>query len=191
MTCCFALEVGGRWSPEASQFVRLLARCRARAVPRPLRPATIAAFTSRWSALLAFSAARDFGASLLGLSLPGTANVDGDQPLLSEVLASTRYGSARCQNGGKQRGMEDQKKNLKWIKNKFRLNRSKKIEKGSKTNLRLGDLLQKTARLLGIADQKIFLKDQKQIYGWGICGGRVFLKVWPNGFFLRFGRTFG
>ena len=46
------------------------------------------------------------------------------------------------------------KKNLEWIKNKFRLNRSKKIEKGSKTNLRLGDLLQKTARLLGIADQK-------------------------------------
>ena len=45
------------------------------------------------------------------------------------------------------------KKNFKWIKNKFRLNRSKKIEKGSKTNLRLGDLLQKTARLLGIADQ--------------------------------------
>ena len=68
-----ALEVGGRWSPEASQFVRLLARCRARAVPRPLRPATIAAFSSRWSALLAFSAARAFGASLLGLSLPGTA----------------------------------------------------------------------------------------------------------------------
>ena len=39
-------EVGGRWSPEASQFVCLLARCRDRAVPRPLRPATIAAFTS-------------------------------------------------------------------------------------------------------------------------------------------------
>ena len=39
------LEVG-RWSPEASQFVRLFARCRARAVPRPLRHAAIAAFTS-------------------------------------------------------------------------------------------------------------------------------------------------
>ena len=89
-----ALEVGGPWSPEASQFVRLLAQGRARAVPRPLRPATIAAFTSRWSALLAFSAARAFGASLLGLSLPGTANVDGDQPLLSEVLASTRFEEA-------------------------------------------------------------------------------------------------
>ena len=74
-----ALEVGGRWSSKAAQFVRLLAR---RAVPRPLRPATIAAFTSRWST---------FGASLLGLSLTGTANVDGDQPLLSEVLSSTRF----------------------------------------------------------------------------------------------------
>ena len=89
-----ALEVGGRWSPEAFQFVRLLARCRARAVPRPLRPSTIAAFTSRWSALLAFSAARAFGASLLGLSHPGIANVDSNQPLLSEVLASTRFDEA-------------------------------------------------------------------------------------------------
>ena len=51
-------------------------------------------FTSRWSALLAFSAARAFGASLLALSLPGTANVDGDQPLLSEVLASTGFDEA-------------------------------------------------------------------------------------------------
>ena len=66
-----ALEAGGRRSSEAAQFVRLLTRCRARAVPRPLRPATIAAFTSRWSALLACSAARAFGASLLGFSLTG------------------------------------------------------------------------------------------------------------------------
>ena len=50
--------------------------------------------TSRWSALLAFSAAKAVGASLLGLSLPGTANVDGDQPLLSGILASTRFDEA-------------------------------------------------------------------------------------------------
>ena len=49
-TCCIpkgagcrlivlALEVGGRWSPEAAQFVHLLARCRARAGPREGRGA--------------------------------------------------------------------------------------------------------------------------------------------------------
>ena len=75
----------------AAQFLRVLARCRARTVPRPLRPATIAAFTSRRADLLACSAARAFGASLLGLSLADTANVDGDQLQLSEVLSSTRF----------------------------------------------------------------------------------------------------
>ena len=73
----------------AAQFLRVLAR--SRTVPRPLRPATIAAFTSRRADLLACSAARAFGASLLGLSLADTANVDGDQLQLSEVLSSTRF----------------------------------------------------------------------------------------------------
>ena len=83
-----ALGVGGGWNPEAAQFVRLLARCRARAMARPLLFATIAAFTSRWYALLAFCAARAFGASLLDLSFAGAANVDGDQPLLTEPSTS-------------------------------------------------------------------------------------------------------
>ena len=58
-------------------------------VAQPLRPATTAAAASRWSALLAFSAARAFGASLLGCSLTGAASVDDAQPRLSEVIAST------------------------------------------------------------------------------------------------------
>ena len=53
--------------------------------------ATMAAFSSRWSTLLAFSAARAFGASFLGLPVARTANVDGDQPLPSEVFSSTRF----------------------------------------------------------------------------------------------------
>ena len=44
-----ALEVGGRWSSEAAPFVRLFARCRARAVPRPLRPAIRARRTPTYS----------------------------------------------------------------------------------------------------------------------------------------------
>eukprot|EP00439_Symbiodinium_sp_Y106_P049351 s2351_g6.t1 len=68
-----ALEVGGRWSVEAAHFVRFLACCCACAVPRPSRPAPITAFTSTWCASLVFSA----------------ANVDGDQPLFSDVFSLT------------------------------------------------------------------------------------------------------
>ena len=51
--------------------------------------ACTAAFVWRWSALLAFAAARTFATSLLSLPLSGTANVDGDMPLLSDVLADS------------------------------------------------------------------------------------------------------
>ena len=38
-----ALEIGERWSAEATTFVRLLARCRARSAPPPSRAAAISA----------------------------------------------------------------------------------------------------------------------------------------------------
>ena len=84
-----ALEIGGRWSAEAATFVRLLARCRARSAPPPSRAAAISAFTLRWSAFLSFAAARSFAASLLSLPLTGTANVDGELPPLSDILADS------------------------------------------------------------------------------------------------------
>ena len=84
-----ALELGGRWSTEAATFVRLLARLRSRAVPASSRGPSISAFTARWSALLSFAAARAFAASLLSLPLGGTANVDGEPPLLSDILAES------------------------------------------------------------------------------------------------------
>ena len=83
------IEVGGRWSLQAAEFVRLLARSKARAALPAQRAACTAAFVLRWSALLAFAAARTFAASLLSLPLSGTANVDGDMPLLSDVLADS------------------------------------------------------------------------------------------------------
>ena len=84
-----ALELGGRWSTEAATFVKLLARLRARAVPAASRGPSISAFASRWSALLSFAAARAFAASLLSLPLGGAANVDGESPLLSDMLADS------------------------------------------------------------------------------------------------------
>ena len=81
------IETGGRWSAEAVTFLRLLARCRARSAPPPLQGACISAYVLRWSALLACAAARAFASSLLSLPLSGAANVDGDPPLLSDLLA--------------------------------------------------------------------------------------------------------
>ena len=88
-----AIEVAGRWSAEAVQFVRLLARCRARSAPPHLRASSTAAWVQRWSGFLAFAAARSFAAPLLSLPLHGAANVDGSPPDLSDVLAEHRLDS--------------------------------------------------------------------------------------------------
>ena len=61
-------EVGGRFSTEVVQFLRLLAQHRAAAVPRLLRPAAISAWVARWSGLHAVAAQRVFAASLLGVA---------------------------------------------------------------------------------------------------------------------------
>ena len=79
--------VGGRWSSEAAAFVRPLARARARSVPPTQHSAAVSAFVLRWSRLLSFAAARAFATCLLPLPTSRAANVDGDPPDLSEVLA--------------------------------------------------------------------------------------------------------
>ena len=83
------IELGGRWSSEAAQFVRMLARSRARSAPHVLRSGATAAYVSSWSALLSFAAAGAVAASLLALPLGNAANVDGAALDLSDVLAET------------------------------------------------------------------------------------------------------
>eukprot|EP00439_Symbiodinium_sp_Y106_P053678 s988_g7.t1 len=79
------IETGGRWCPEDATFLRLPTRCRARSAT----PTTTECMhlCLRASVLLAFAAARAFATSLLSLPLSGAANVDGDPPLLSDLLA--------------------------------------------------------------------------------------------------------
>ena len=81
------IELGGRWNSGAVQFIMLLAHSRARSAPASLRAGATAAYVSRWSALLSFAAARTVSASLLSLPLANAANVDGEAPELSELLA--------------------------------------------------------------------------------------------------------
>ena len=76
-------------SPSEDFSVRLLARSRARAAPVATRAAVASALAMRWSALLAFAAARSCAASLLFLPLAATANVDGEASLLSDLLADS------------------------------------------------------------------------------------------------------
>ena len=51
------LEVGGRWSAEAAQFVSLP---RARSVPDDMQASCAAAYRGRWSALISFAAVRAY-----------------------------------------------------------------------------------------------------------------------------------
>ena len=110
------IETGGRWSAEAVTFLRLLARCRARSAPPPLQSACISAYVLRWSALLACAAARAFASSLLSLPLSGAANVDGDPPLLSDLLAepsAPRISPAACRSlGAEALGPREQQKGV-------------------------------------------------------------------------------
>ena len=75
-----ALEIGRRWSAEAATFVRLLARCGARSAPPPSHAAAISAYT-RGSTL--------FRSLLAVFARTGTANVDGELPPLSDILADS------------------------------------------------------------------------------------------------------
>ena len=83
------IEVGGRWSNEASSFIRMLAKARARSSPPSLQAATTSALVSRWSALLAHAAATSFAASLLFEDLSPHHNLDGDLPSLGHLLSLT------------------------------------------------------------------------------------------------------
>ena len=83
----FALEIGGRWSPEATSFLRLLAHTKARAAPDILRRAVEASLLSRWSAILTHAAQHAFAASLLDFDCAGASTIDGDAPSISQLLS--------------------------------------------------------------------------------------------------------
>ena len=85
------MEIGGRWSPAAQTFLRLLARAKARSVPISLRSAARQAFTQRWAGMLAVAAQRALAASLLELPPEGVPGVDHPAPELSEVLDDCRW----------------------------------------------------------------------------------------------------
>ena len=82
-----AIEVGGRWSQEATTFLRLLAQAKARTIPARLKASFTKALIHRWSAQITHAAMTAYAASLLEFDCVASTVTDGNQPLTSEVLA--------------------------------------------------------------------------------------------------------
>ena len=70
--------------------MRLLAKAKARTVPQILRPAAQAAYFHRWTGILAVAAQRSLAATLLELPVDDAEGVDGDPPVLEDVLVAAR-----------------------------------------------------------------------------------------------------
>ena len=95
-----AVEVGGRWSPEATDLMSQLVKANGRSEPFLVRRRTEQAWRMRWTGLLACAAARSSAASLLGLH--GGRGADGFAPRSHEVECDHRFSgssgqcAARC-----------------------------------------------------------------------------------------------
>ena len=72
------------------RFVHLLAKAKARTVAPLVRSAANAAFFHRWTGILAVAAQRALAATLLELPVDDAGGVDGDEPVLEEVLGDAR-----------------------------------------------------------------------------------------------------
>ena len=90
------IETGG-WSEEAASFVKLLAHAKARQAPRLLQHSVAAALINRWTAQLTHAALQAFAASLLDQDCAHLTNVEGNDPLWSQLLAEAPDPTPRAQ----------------------------------------------------------------------------------------------
>ena len=81
------LETGGRWSVEAVDFLKSLAAARARDAPKYIQKSAELGWFKRWS--IAVAASKAYAKSLLDSKAPlrEYAGVDGNAPVLSELIA--------------------------------------------------------------------------------------------------------
>ena len=94
-----ALEVGGRWGPDAARFIHLLARAKARSCPPLLRRSAQLAYQRRWAAILSFAAQRAYALSLLELPMTAAGCLDGNPPFMADVLVDDRWSTAPVPSG--------------------------------------------------------------------------------------------
>ena len=81
-----AMEVGGRWSQEAFDFVGLLASARAQEAPSTLQGSTYHFWKRRWLAMLSVAGMRAFADTLLHDTARSTETFGGEAPLLGQLL---------------------------------------------------------------------------------------------------------
>ena len=86
-----ACETGGRWSEEAHDFLRHLARARARSEPPEIRAVARRSWFRRWCTALSCCAAQAFALSLL--ERRGCLGADGEVPSTSDVVWDDRFPS--------------------------------------------------------------------------------------------------
>ena len=81
------MEIGSRWNEEAYQFIRHLAKAKARSAPAVLQRSLQLAWIRRWTGMIAFAGHDAFAASLLEELPAYTVSTDGEQPWLGHMLA--------------------------------------------------------------------------------------------------------
>ena len=83
-----AMETGGRWNPEAVEFVENLAAVRGRDMPPRLQRSAFLAWRRRWTRMLAISYGRSFANSLVAPTLMShaLAGNDGSVPVFADLL---------------------------------------------------------------------------------------------------------
>ena len=86
----FAIEVGGRWSPETIRFIHLLAEDRAKQRPEKLRKQAAAAWKRRWVNMISVGTQRAIANSLL--ERRRVSGAEGVMPSTQDVLPDVRYG---------------------------------------------------------------------------------------------------
>ena len=85
----FAVEVGGRWSSESIQFIRLLAKDRAKQEPERLRVRAALAWQRRWCNILGIAAQRAIANSLLERGRVSRAV--GGMPSVHDVMTDEKF----------------------------------------------------------------------------------------------------
>ena len=92
-----ACEDGGRWSEETRDFLRHLAKARARGEPFLLQRRAEAAWLMRWRVIMACSAAKSFALSLLESRTCVSSDGAFRRPGMSLAIpAMSQSASSRC-----------------------------------------------------------------------------------------------
>ena len=88
------MEVGGRWSLEAYDFLKQLAEAKARGALPQRRGSSSRAYKRRWAAFLSVAGMRAFADTLLYGTAWNTELHEGEGPPVGQLLEQDKYEDA-------------------------------------------------------------------------------------------------